>query len=361
MKKGVLTAVIVAVVLIVLGAVMGFAGWLAMGRSFDLDSEALGREYSPRETASEADRIEIYTYNYDVHVVPGDGDSIGIKWDENEEHKLTVRDSGGTLVISEEKDGDKLFGISVFSITDLFPWSAPRLTVSLPRDFEGDITMDVKAGEGTVTGVSLGQLELEGGSGGVSVSGVECSGGAKITCGSGQIDAEQLIAEGEVFVRSGSGGIDALGIVSRTGSVTVENSSGSIDISSVSARDNVSVTNASGGVDLAEIAAGDDFSVRTGSGSLDVENCWAENISLQVASGGVDFWGLNATVSINVRSGSGGVEGELVGSLADYCYVQADTGSGSCNIVGGYGGNSAGPTVNINTGSGSVNVNYEKE
>ena len=137
-------------------------------------------------------------------------------------------------------------------------WSAGLdLVILVPQG----INADVSDGSGEATILNVGSLEMNDGSGELTVNGT--AGSVRITDGSGKLTIENV--SGDVTVNDGSGEIEVRNV---TGSFTVE-SDGSGAIYATDVRGSVVVENdGSGEIDVTKI--GRDFTVQSkGSGSID--------------------------------------------------------------------------------------------
>jgi hypothetical protein len=157
--------------------------------------------------------------------------------------------------------------------------------------------------------------------------------------GSGNLNIE---AVGEnAKLSTGSGNIHANGI---QGGFSADTGSGNIEIASTGSGD-VKAQTGSGNVDLRGIHGG--LRAGTGSGNLKIAGTPAAPWHLETGSGSVEFNSGGASFNLDASSGSGSIHTEremLTQGAQDHHHVAGKIGGG-------------GPTVRIETGSGSIRVN----
>ena len=161
-------------------------------------------------------------------------------------------------------------------------------------------------------------LHASSGSGSISDDGV--GNGAQLSTGSGSIRATGL--QGMVTISTGSGSIAA--DFSGPGTVKAETGSGSIDI-----------RNLHGGLHA-----------ETGSGHINVSGTPSASWQIETGSGGVDVSTGNAAFDLDASCGSGGIQSDR-----EVASRSSDTKHHLAGKVNG-----GGPTVRIETGSGSIHI-----
>ncbi len=169
-----------------------------------------------------------------------------------------------------------------------------------------------------ITAPANAYLEAATGSGSVTDDGVGMD--AKLSTGSGGIHATGL--QGGFSAGTGSGSIYAEQV--GTGDVKAETGSGSIEL-----------RNIHGGL----IA-------HTGSGSIKVEGTPSGPWRVGTGSGSVEFWSGNSAFTLDASTGSGGIHSDremLTQGASDRHHLTGKIGGG-------------GPTVRIETGSGSIRI-----
>jgi hypothetical protein len=156
--------------------------------------------------------------------------------------------------------------------------------------------------------------------------------------GSGALTDDGIGANAKLS--TGSGSIHATGL---QGGFTVDTGSGSI-YAEQSGEGDVKAQTGSGSIELRNLRGG--LRAGTGSGSIKVTGSPVSEWKLQTGSGSIEFWPGNTGFTLDASTGSGSVHTEremLTQGLSDRHHV---TGK----IAGG------GPTVRIETGSGSIRI-----
>lgn len=156
--------------------------------------------------------------------------------------------------------------------------------------------------------------------------------------GSGSINDDGIGVDAKLS--TGSGSIRATGLQN---GFSAETGSGSIYAEETGAGD-VKAETGSGSIELHGIHGG--LHAHTGSGGIRVEGTPTGPWHLETGSGGIEFWSGNSAFTLDASSGSGGVSSDremLTLGSSDRHHVTGKIGGG-------------GPTVRIETGSGSIRV-----
>jgi|GEM_PF-2709412 len=148
MKKTAI-AILIAVVVVALGAGLCFAGLSTVNFRFrDLDrTEYIKSTYELSEPFREMD---IRSYTADVDIVAGEGDVREVVVFETDREKYTVRVQDGRLVIrplGEEKGRWDLF--------DIFRFKGPRITLTLPQAEYASLQAELNTGDLAVRDLSI--------------------------------------------------------------------------------------------------------------------------------------------------------------------------------------------------------------
>jgi DUF4097 and DUF4098 domain-containing protein YvlB len=162
---------------------------------------------------------------------------------------------------------------------------------------------------------------------------VTSSGGDRI-----RVDLEIAVPPDAVLeLRQGVGGIEAAGV---NADLSLQSSYGQVQVADGAGRLTSSTNSGSTGI----TSFRGNVTANSGSGSITLENVLGD-VHARAGSGGIGLRGVDG--DMRVDTGSGGVRvDDVVGSLT------ARTGSGSVRVEG----LTAGPALNISTGSGSVNA-----
>lgn len=161
-------------------------------------------------------------------------------------------------------------------------------------------------------------LEVGTGSGGIDVDGMGAN--ARLHTGSGSIHATGL--RGSFDASTGSGGIYAEQV--GDGDAKAETGSGPIELRNLHGS----------------------LVAHTGSGSIKAGGTPTGSWKIHTGSGGVELWTGNASITLDASSGSGGVHTDRP--------IAAQGDFGRHHVTGKING--GGPTVEVRTGSGRINV-----
>lgn len=175
------------------------------------------------------------------------------------------------------------------------------------------------------------------GSGSQSIADVK--GPVHATTGSGSVTVRNTGTD--VRLQTGSGGITATQV---SGAAVLQTGSGSIHLEQTAPGD-VRAQTGSGSVDLKGIAGG--LRAQTGSGHVTITGAPTADWSIQTGSGGIDLSVPgNANFNVDARAGSGGVSVDLPVT------VEGSIRRGELHGKVGSGG----PTVELRTGSGAIEL-----
>jgi len=194
------------------------------------------------------------------------------------------------------------------------------------------------SGHQDISGVS-GPVEANTGSGGVKVS--DIGSGVRAQSGSGNIDIDNI--KGSVYARAGSGSIRAVDIA---GGFDGQTGSGHLSLEQT-APGSVHAETGSGGLDLHNVRGS--LEARAGSGGIHADGEPTGEWILNTGSGGVELrFPHNASFDLNAHTGSGSI------NVSQPITVQGSMGKKE--IHGKVGG--GGVPVNVQTGSGSISIDY---
>jgi hypothetical protein len=169
---------------------------------------------------------------------------------------------------------------------------------------------------------------------------VEAPANAYLDAGSGSGSVTDDGVGENAKLSTGSGGIRATGL---QGGFSVDTGSGSIYAEQTGAGD-VKAETGSGSIELHNVHGG--LRAHTGSGSIKAEGAPAGPWHLETGSGSVEVWTGNAAFTLDASTGSGGIHSDremLTQGTSDRHHITGKVGGG-------------GPTMHIETGSGSIRV-----
>ena len=231
---------IVALSLIVLGALLIFGGYQLAGRRLE-GFNSKGNEYVEKsyECKDDVDSVMIKEKSNHVIVQSGDTDKVLVTYyDKKDKELYNIREEKGKL--SVVRNDVKEFNFFMIDFTE------KATVITLPEDYEGELDLHNTSGGFEIHDVAGSTVNVENTSGGIELDNVK----------------------GEaISVKNSSGGIRLNDVESDT-DVNVSNSSGSISLASVTAGGNVDAGNSSGGIKLEDLKAGGNINLRNTSGSI---------------------------------------------------------------------------------------------
>lgn len=315
-KKNTKTVLIVALSLFGSGVIIFFAAWAMVGFDFaklHIGPDSIsdnGEKVQQIEKAydDEGQNLKFNLSSADLNVKSSNDGKIHISYRDTDAAHFDLRDSGGTIVLSQQDESK-----SFFSLGFIKNYQA-TVDVLIPDGHDGSLSVDSASGKISVSGVSLSRkLTFDTASGEITLSDIGAA-GISATSASGKVSLKSLRKRAPVNLESGSGEVYAENISS--GNLKISNVSGRVELANVTS-DNATVNTTSGNLSL----SGDDFG------------------------------------SLSFASVSGGAEGTLNGSPADYS-ISADSLSGRCSIPSGSSGSKK--TLDFKTTSGNISIRFSK-
>ncbi|MBO5354208.1 MAG: DUF4097 family beta strand repeat protein [Lachnospiraceae bacterium] len=281
--------------------------------------------------ASEIESIQLEDMSGELTVETWEQDYIEV-WYEDIPEDYVIKKAGRTLVIENEVD---------FFFVNLSFVETPKIRIRVPADsvFE-EVVIDKGSGSMKVSGITADVLEVDSGSGAVTIS---------------ETDSEDF------YVNSGSGSVN----ISRVNAeeISIDSGSGAVILSEVTAQNTI-LDSGSGTVTVKNSMTGE-TSVDTGSGFISFEEVTAENMVLDSGSGRVNYIGW-MTGECVFETASGSVNLEVYGAEEDY-NIRADLGSGGLYINGEKARDTeieyadAENKLMFDTGSGRVSVKFNEK
>lgn len=293
MKKGKKAAIIVAAALIVIGLLICFLGFSAMGydytglntANFVTNSSVITEPFS---------RIEVDVGVADVHFVPADDSSCKIVSRETDKITCSAAVENDTLVI-RELDRRKWYDhIGIF-------WGEIEITVYLPKtEYES--------------------LKVVSATGDVEAAKDFSFGKAEVITSTGDVDFCALVKD-ELEITSDTGDITAQGLSSQT--LRLKTDTGNITVSSLEIHEDIQIVTDTGKVEVldAECAS---FFAESDTGDIMMENVIVSGeIRLESKTGDIGLLACDAD-TLSIETDTGDVSGTL---LTEKVYItQTDTG-----------------------------------
>ena len=272
------TALIVALILLVVGALLAGTGWVLL-QKYPIRQNVVKDVVYPFSSENFPNAIQITTVDSRVEILPIEGDEWRVVCKETEDRDHTVELVDGVLTVRQNEDVRKWYEY----IGVLKAFQDPSVILYLPkRTYESlsvhSVSGSIKVQEGFV--FSNASLQNTSGS---------------ILCNSR--------VEGDLDVKNTSGSIYITGGVG--GKLEVRNVSGSVEIKNVTP-ESVTVKNTSGSIDLINVVCAGACNVENGSSSIKLEHCDAASFDLKTVSGGIKASILSGKV-FDCHSTSGGV------------------------------------------------------
>ena len=221
MKRTVI-AILIAVVVVVIGAGLCFAGMSAVGFKFrDLDrTEYVTNTYSFDSVRA----IDIEGETADVELLAGEGGACKVVCSENEREKYTVTAQNGTLVI---RPVDQKTRWTFFA----FSFKNPKITVYLPAGGYDLLKAELDTGDIRVEkGLAFAAMDLDLDTGDIALDGVQADtitahsdtgdilvfdmqpAQADLSVSTGHITLRNVICSGDLICKSNTGDISVEGV-----------------------------------------------------------------------------------------------------------------------------------------------------
>ena len=272
------TALIVALILLVVGALLAGAGWVLL-QKYPIQQNVVKDVVYPFSSDNLPNVIQITTVDSRVEILPIEGDEWRVVCRETEDRNHTVELVDGVLTIKQNGDVRKWYEY----IGILKAFQNPSVILYLPQKTYESLSVHTTSGSIKVQeGFVLSNASLQNTSG-------------SILCNSR--------VEGDLNVKNTSGSIHISGGVG--GNLEVQNVSGSIEIKDATP-ESVTIKNTSGAIALINVVCAGACKVENGSSSIELERCDAASFDLKTVSGGIKASVLSSKV-FDCHSTSGGV------------------------------------------------------
>ena len=253
------TALIAALILLVVGALLAGAGWMLL-QKYPIKQNVVKDTVYPFSSENLPNTIQITTFDSRVEILPIEGEEWRVVCRETEDRSHTVELVDGVLTVKQNGDVRKWYEY----IGVLKSFQNPSIILLLPKQ-------------------TYESLSVQSASGSIQVQEGFAFSNASLQNTSGFILCNSRI-EGDLIVRNTSGSIYISGGVG--GKLEVQNVSGSVQIKDATPT-SVTVKNTSGGIDLINVVCSGSCKIENGSSSIKLENCDAASFYLKTVSGGI--------------------------------------------------------------------------
>ena len=321
MRKGKKIALLVAVLLVVLGAALGVGAALLGDLTLEgLDAQELVTETIP--ITEDFQNISINDSFSDIYFLPSEDDTCKLVFTRLTDVTYTAGVEGDTLAITGE-DGRKWYEMIQFGPG----WGELEMVVYLPETQYRDLTITSGAGDLNIPSNFVFDFALLTTASGDVIfrGGVEKA--LTLQTASGDILAENVRAE-SLTVNTSSGTI-ALNTVTVGGNLNLDSSSGEMDLTAVECGELIA-NSSSGEIECSDVLAKISIQMHSDSGELQLIDCDAASLLLTSSSG------------------------DITGTLRTPKVFQADSDSGNVNVPHSVSGG----LCEIHTSSG--NIHFEE-
>ena len=272
------TALIVALILLVVGALLVGAGWVLL-QKYPIKQDVVKDTVYPFSSEKLPNAIQITTIDSRVEILPIEGDEWRVVCRETEDRNHTVELVDGVLTIKQTGDARKWY--EYIGILKIF--QDPSVILYLPKQTYDSLTIHSVSGSIKVQeGFAFANANLQ------NISG-------SILCNSR--------VEGDLNAKNTSGSIQINGGVS--GELRAQNGSGSITVKDATPT-RATIQNISGSIDLVDVICQENCEIENTSGSIELERCDAASFDLKTVSGGIKASILSGKI-FDCHSTSGGV------------------------------------------------------
>ena len=309
MKKGSTVATLVLIVgVIILGISFVIAGFNF--KNYSSSKSRRGGEFNTYtyECKGDINELVVDETSDAVRVLVGDVDKAVVTYHAKEEDAYTITEENGKLTVAKNKKPQITIGFYL-------EFEDQSTEILLPKNFYGDVDVEVSSGAANVNGLKVKDLSVKSSSGASKVENVEATGNVELKCTSGLAGMENVKAAGDVLLKTSSGLASAENVTCK--SFTGASTSGLFKCKNVVSDSFIDVKGTSGSVKVEEIEA-------------------KEGISLE--------------------STSGLISGTIADKEENFSIITKQ-GSGSCNLKDSRDGEK---TLDVSIGSGSINIKFTK-
>jgi DUF4097 and DUF4098 domain-containing protein YvlB len=292
------TALIVALILLVVGALLAGSGWVLL-QKYPIKQNVVKDTVYPFSGENLPNTIQITTVDSRVEILPIEGNEWRVECKETEDRNHTVELVDGVLTVRQNGDVRKWYEY----VGILKSFQNPSVILYLPKQTYESLSIHSVSGSIKVQeSFVFSNVSLQNTSGSILCnSRVEGDLDVKNTSGSIQISGGVC---GELRVQNGSGSIKVKDATPTR--ATIQNISGSIDLVNVICQENCEIENTSGSIELERCDAAY-FDLKTVSGSIKGSILSGKVFDCHSTSGGVHVPENSEGGTFKVRTTSGGI------------------------------------------------------
>lgn len=302
--------IIGAIVLIIGILIFAIGFWMA---GFNINNLATEGTYVEKtfESTKDINTIKIDDSNTDVEFTASADNKLHMTYYENDKMYYEISENNGTFGVvkkSSRKWYDNFFNVNFGKRT---------LSVSVPADFNGDISIKTSNNDITVTGINASEMQLR--------------------TSNNRIDVENVKVDGLLDVNTSNGGIN-LSDSAITGDVVCRTSNGKIEFDKVGCA-NAEADSSNGSIYIESVNSSGKIDAKTSNGKIEI--------------GDIKF----VTECFLITSNNS-IKGEIPGKLADYT-VSSKTSNAKNNLPENM--KSGDKKITANTSNGAIDITFTED
>ena len=329
------TALIVAAILLVAGALTGGIGYLIWDQKWDTLQNMQMAKVVQKEYASSSESlnlIDIDTKNTRISLIPTDAMEVSLSYQTSEEEDYTISEQSGTLkVLYAEKDMPwyRKYG---WNLGWLSPKPARDMIVYVPQDYQGDLILKTTNQQIVVEDFAgIENLTAVSSNAAITCTNLSANGNLELLTSNAPIALINIDAKGEINVQTSNAKIQITGALGNQ--VTAQSSNGSCELKQIEVEGAICIQTKNGAVILEE-AVGTRIWADTSNAKIIAERIRASEIEL-------------STKNENI-------EGSIVGAQEDYQII-ASAKNGK-NTLGEK--NTGNKKLHITTKNGDIQMEF---
>ena len=243
MSKGLKTALIVAIILLIVGIGIICVAFAVSG--FDFDKLGNGPDRVEKNYECDVDDLTTFVINDQnngFEIKKPDDEKIHIKYYESEKEYYSIDNSNGTLRIEYQSDL-KWYEYFWFNLD----FSNRKIVILLPSSYQGSITATTSNGGIDASDIALADyLKLSTSNGTITVKNVDTSEDVDINTSNEWINLYDFTAD----------------------NIYCDTNNGTIKIDNVTVNDSFDVNTSNGGIDISKLKADKKIKLKTSNGSI---------------------------------------------------------------------------------------------